>query len=363
MLIFYLIFVLLIIFAIFNDRFTLNTKKYFFNGFGLILILFAGLRGPSVDRDYNSYFKYFQIAPSIDYLFTNSKYFFSQIRTNIEPSITIIMSSLKAISDKWFPLMIMLYAIASISLKLTAIKRLSEFLPYSMLIYFPGLFLLQDMTQIRIGMASGFLLLSIPHIINRNIKKFLVLLLLAIFFHYSALVFAPFYFFNSKSINKIFYSSLIITSIVLGIIHFNPFDIILKFNLGFLTQIIHDQVNSQTLMKKLNIFNVITLSNVLLCIFFIFNANKIKNQYTIILTKIYSFSVIFFYFFSFTPVMAFRTSEVLNIVQIVLIPQLLYIIKPKLLAEGTIILISLFYFLNQILINPIMNPYVSIFMS
>ena len=128
-----------------------------------------------------------------------------------------------------------------------------------------------------------------------------------------------------------------------------------------MSEIIHAQIVAQSLMKKMNIFNVITLFNVVVCIFFIFNSQKFKNKYSIILIKMYSFSLVFYYLFSFSPVIAFRTSEVLNIAQIILLPQLIYIIKPKMLAELTVISISLLYFLNQVLVNAIMKPYIPFF--
>ena len=361
MLIYYLLFFLLTVFAIFNDKFTSNTKNQFFVFFGVLLILFAGLRGLNVDNDYSSYFRYFKDAPTIDTLFSNPKYFFSRIRGNIEPSIIIIMASIKSISSQWFPVVILLYAITSITLKLIAIKRLTEFLPYSMLIYFSGVFILQDMTQIRVAVATGFLMLSISHIVKREFKSFVLLLLLSVLFHYSAIIFAPFYFFNTKSINKALYFILIIASIFLAIIQFNPFEILINFDLGFLSERLQTQISAQIFKEKINIFNVLTLFNVVLCLFFIINSEKFKNKYSILLIKIYSFSIVFYYLFSFSPVIAFRSSEVLNIAHIILLPQLMYIIKPKAFAEGIVILISLLYLLNQVLINPIMEPYVPIF--
>lgn len=361
MLIYYLIFFAIAVFAILNDKFTLKTKKQIFGFFGVFLILFAGLRGLNVDNDYRTYFNYFQETSTIGTLFANPKYFFSRIAGNIEPSIIIIMASIRTISSQWFPVVIFFYAMISITLKLIAIKRLTEFLPYSMLIYFSGIFILQDMTQIRIAVATGFLMLSITYIVNREFKSFVILLLLSVFFHYSAIIFAPFYFLNSKSINKVLYIFLIGISIILGIIRFNPFEILENFDLGFLSQRMNIYTAAQIHAKKINIFNVITLFNVVLCLFFIINSEKFKNKYSILLIKIHSFSIVFFYLFSFSPVIAFRTSEVLNIAHIILLPQLLYIIKQRALAEGTVILISLLYLLNQVLINPIMNPYVPIF--
>jgi hypothetical protein len=131
--------------------------------------------------------------------------------------------------------------------------------------------------------------------------------------------------------------------------------------LGLISQIVHAQVIAQPLLKKMNIFNLITLLNVILGLFFIFNSDRLKNEYSVILIKINSFSIIFYYLFSFSPIISYRTSEVLEIVQIILLPQLIYIIKPKMLAEGIIIIVALLYFINQVLVNPILKPYVCIF--
>lgn len=357
MLIYYLIFILILFFAVTQEKYTVKTRKQFFWSFACVLILFAGFRGQNVDRDYSGYKSYFDNVASIEFLFTNSDYFFSSVQRSLEPSITIIMSFVKTIFSHGFPLVILIYAILSVSLKMVAIKRMSDYFLYSLLIYFAGAFLLQDMTQIRIAVASGFLLLSIPHIVDRNIKKFSLFLFLAILFHYSAIIFIPFYFFNTKKINQGLYISLILASILLAAIKFNPIEILLNSNIEFIVQNIKAQIAARTQFQKVNIFNVIMLFHVFMCITFILLNKKIDNKYTTILTKIYSFSVIFFYLFSFHPIMAFRTSEVLNIVQIILIPQLISVVKPKFLGEILVVVISILYLLNQLLVNPILEPY------
>ena len=270
----------------------------------------------------------------------------------------LIFSTIKSVFNNGFQIAIIFYALLSIGLKLKAIPKLTEFTSYSLLLLFSSVYLLQDFTQIRVAVASGFLLLSIPSIVNRDVMKFAVFVLLAIFFHYSAIIFAPLYFLNSNKINKLLYLLFIVISIFLAITKFTPFDILTKFDLGVYSDRINAYLIGQKWEKReINIFNFSVLIQIMLCIFFIFYSGKIDNKYAIILTKIYTLGIVVFYIFSPAPAIAFRLSDLLNMVQIILIPFIFYFIKPKYVSEIIIILIAAAFFLNQVMINPILHPY------
>ena len=68
------------------------------------------------------------------------------------------------------------------------------------------------MTQIRVGVAAGFFLLALKPLAERQFKKFILYILIASFFHYSAIILFPFWFITNKKFNKkewYFYLSLI----------------------------------------------------------------------------------------------------------------------------------------------------------
>lgn len=358
--IYYFLFVIFVIFAILDANITAKSKYQIFVISGVILVLFAGLRGKNVDADYNSYLYKFNNIPNISILFTNPTLFFSKIK--VEPSMIIIFSFVKSIFKNGFPLVIFIYALFSVTLKLKAIFKMTDFVMLSALIYFSGIFLLQDMTQIRAAFATGFLLLSIPNILNRDFKKYYLYILMAICFHYSAIIFAPFYFFNTKKINKTLYFSILIIPIIFALLKLTPFDFLHHFKLGIYSEKIDAYLIGQRWERRaINLFNFSIIFQIIVCAFFILFSEKTNNKFAVLLTKINCFGVALFYIFSSSPVLAFRLSDILGIVQIVLIPYLIYIIKPKALAEGIVILISMAYFLNQALVNPILKPYTFIF--
>ncbi|NDP19742.1 MAG: EpsG family protein [Paludibacter sp.] len=360
MLIYYIFLFLFLFFAIFENKLTKNSKLLIIVISGVILILFAGLRGERIDRDYHIYQLYYKLVPSFFGFFHDSKSFFSTV--SIEPSFILIFSILKSFFNNGFPIAIFFYALLGVTLKIKAIVKISDQILMSLLIYFTTIFLLQDMNQIRIGVAIGFILLSIPFILERNIVKFSIFIVLAVFFHYSAIIFAPFYFLNFKKINKVFYISLLSIPILLKLINFNPIELLLMFDFGLYTNKLKAYIEMQHWLKAdINLFNFSILIQLFFSTIFIFISEKIENKYAVLLTKIYCFGIASFYLFSFSSVIAFRLSELLTSVQILLLPMLISIIKPKVIAEFAIIIISILYFTNQIVVNNIFHDYVTIF--
>ena len=360
MITYYILFILILIYVIVNYKLTDGSKKLSYHTIGVVLLLFAGFRGMNVDFDYKSYLEIYNKISSIQSFFFNPIYLFNKLQ--YEPSILIIFSLVKSLFNSGFQIAIFLYAFISIGLKLRAIPKLTDFVPYSLLLFFSSIYLLQDFAQIRAAVASGFLLLSIPFIVSKDIKKFSVFVLLAVFFNYSAIIFAPLYFLNTKKINKALYITVIIVSIILAVLRFTPFDFIAKFDLGIYSKKINLYlVGQQWEKRQINIFNFSILLQIAISIFFIFFAEKTNNKYAVILTKICTLGIVLFYLFSSAPVIAFRLSDLLGMVQIILIPFILYFIKPKYIGELIIVIIALAFFLNQILINPILHPYKTFF--
>ena len=345
MLIYYLLLILFIVIALLDTRLTLKSKYILLIVSGIIMIFFAGLRGPHVDKDYDVYLKVFKNLPTINLLFTNSTAFF--LAFSIEPTFIIIGSLLKNLFSNGYIFLILVYAFLGVFLKLRAIVKMTDLVLLSSLIYFSRIFLLQDMIQIRAGVAAGFILLSIPSMEEKNFKKFLMYFLLAFAFHYSAIIILPFFFLNSKKIDKLLYLLVIIVPIFLCLIKFDPLPILAKLDFGIIT----DRINTYILRQKevkdeMILFGIGRIVQILLTIFFVLFSEKSGNKYAIILTKINCYGVACFYLFTFSPAIALRLSELLCCVQIILIPLMYYIIKPKFLAELLVILSSIIYFIN-----------------
>ena len=84
---------------------------------------------------------------------------------------------------------------------------------------------------------------------------------------------------------------------------------------------------NQGLDSDINIFNTLHLLRCITCLFLLYNLNKIAiySNISILWVKIYTISLVSLVVFSDVPVIAFRVSELLQVVEIVLIPTLVLI--------------------------------------
>lgn len=361
MLIFYILISLVLGIALLdNTKLSSNSKAYLLYAMAFVLVLFAGLRGQSVDRDYINYQEFFALIPEIQYFFLDPSTYFEAV--SIEPSFMLIASVIKAFFYNGLPLVIFLYALFSVFLKVKVMIKISDYPLLSFLLYFTTVFFLQDMTQIRVGIALCFAFLSIIAIEERQLVKFSVYILLGVFFHYSIIFFAPFYFIDRKNINKTLYVLVIVVPVFLYFTGFNPLEFLLLFDLGIFTNKLQAYVEMQKWLKEdMNMFNFNILFQIILSVLFVFKAEKSKNEYAIILTKIFAVGIAVFYIFSFSPIIAFRSSELLTSVQIFLLPIIISTFKHKALGEVLVIMFALLHFSNQIIINNIFKPYYTIF--
>jgi hypothetical protein len=320
---FFLIYFLLLIIAIFLRK--SKFENSFFVLTAVLLFLIAGFRSDSVTNDYLGYVEYYNDV--LDHSFST-----------VEPSFVLITEFVNSTFHNVLFLFI-IYAFLGVLFKYIAINLLTEFRLQSVLVYFCNFFLVLEMTQIRAGVASGLLLLCIKPIKERKIWPFLFFALLAFFFHYSALVILLFYFLSSEKINKKIYFSLIPLGFLIYFLKINLF-----FFLDFLqVGLIQSKFESySTYDSEINLFNYLYLSRILLGSLLLWKINLIqeKNSYGIILIKIYFISLFVFCAFATIPGISSRVSELLLIVEILLIPCLIYILRNKALANCLVFFIA-----------------------
>jgi hypothetical protein len=308
----------------------------------LFLILIAGLRPIGLDKDSISYAKIIQ----------------SSIDVNLqdkEPAFWII----KHFNDIFFSgdvhTFFLIFATLGISIKFLAIKKISKMPLLSVIVYLSIYFILHEMTQIRAGVAAGFFLLSIPDIYDRNFRKFIIKALLAISFHYSAIVMLPLYFLNPKRLNIIF---LLLPTIGFILAIFNLSQFFLLNFINILPNFLAYKIQIYLELLKLGEHSEISIINIYYCfllfsiyIFYfllIKNKIKIKSNYDIIFIKILSISLFTFYFFSNVPVFAYRISEFLNVVVIVFFANLILYFNQKNLVFYIMILFLFYMFYKSI---------------
>lgn len=295
----------------------------------LLLFIIAGFRTKGIDRDYFSYV-----------------YWFEKSRDNVELSFNIISETIKKIGGDSYYLFIF-YALMGITTKFFAIKKMSAFPLLSILVYIGYLYPLQELTQIRAGVASGFILLSIYQKNNKKILYSILFMACAIFFHYSSFVVIPILFLNPKKFNKLFYFLAIILSYG-GSIYLSA---ILESVMNYLPAIIKWKIMAYGGEKgtELNVFNAWQLIRVGVACFMILNIDRLSkfNDSYIFLLKIYIIGICSFALFSFNPVFAVRISDLYFVVDLILLPALCHLFPVKSLPKLVVIIISaLFLFLQ-----------------
>ncbi|MGI6219818.1 MAG: EpsG family protein, partial [Bacteroidaceae bacterium] len=105
-----------------------------------------------------------------------------------------------------------------------------------------------------------------------------------------------------------------------------------------------------TIGGDINIYNGVTLLRVLLCLFLLISSERIyvRNNLVFLLTKIYSIAIAAFVLFANLPVVAWRVSELFMIIEIILLPFLIYAFKKEnLIARFAIVFVGgIFLFVN-----------------
>ncbi len=322
----------------------------------VVLILIAGFKPIGVDMDSFTYAEIFsQVGSPVNY--------FKDYRYNsfLEPAyylIPSIVTNYLRLDILW---VFLIFAILGVSLKFIAISRLTDFTFLSVLVYFSNFFLLHELTQIRAGVASGILLLSIIEIQKRNLLRFLLLIGAGILFHYSFIIFLPFYFLNAKEINKKMYLALLFVPYILIALNVNVINLLQIFRLGVFSEKIelYNDLLSMGVYDKIKTYSVVFLVQLFVCTLFVIKSDLLiqNNKYALLLLKIYCIAAACLVMLSTIPVLAIRISELLNIVQIILIPFLLYIIKPRYTALVLVMVFALIIISINLLYVPILKPY------
>lgn len=317
---------------------------YYLAGFSLILI--AGLRSEDICRDYTEYRRYYEGIKNVGNIFF------------IEP--TFVLFTIITPRIEW---LMLIYAVLGVSITLVGIRRLTKFYFLSLLIYFSAYFILHEMTQIRVGVATGLFLLCIEPIYNRKILKFTLITIIAASFHYSALIIFPLYFFRPNKINLILYFTIIPIAYLLHIfgIHFTSLIYLIPAGEAVHQKLMIHQLamSSAEEIPQINVYNIIQLLRIILIYILLWKATLLQksNKYFIVLIKIYILSVTSFVLFADIPVLSFRISELMGVAEIILLPMILYILKPQLIATILSILYAFGSLYMLIIYGKMLKPY------
>jgi len=324
---------------------TLLPKKMrgvgYWSFFGLLIIV-AAFRSNTVDQDYMGYVEYYNNA--IDGMFWN-----------VEPSFLVIAQAVDYAFGN-IKLLFVIYALGSLGLMAIAIKNIDRDRFTVVMFYFSGYFLLWSMTQIRVAIAGALFLFAIPYLAEGKRLKYASLISIATLFHYLSFSLFLLLFINSSIRSARKYLLLIPLGMAIYITGFNvasisdavPIELIAIKLLSYEEQ----KVASH------NIFNYLFIARVLFATFLIFHFRRLEalSKYSGVLLKIYFVGLFIHVAFGASP-LASRASELLLIVEVVLVAIASRLIGNKLASNFLVFVVAGAYLTFNLFYVKLVNPY------
>ncbi len=279
----------------------------------------------------------------------------------IEPTFWLINSINTIFLGGEEQILFLLYAILGVSIKVYVINK-NSLTPYlSLFTYISMFYILQEMTQIRAGVAIGLVFLALEDIAKKKKINFFIKMFIAILFHYSSIIMLLIYFLSAKKINIIFYIILPIVGSIIGLttIPYEGIIFLSKFSPEFLSVKINLYLNQYEngLSRELNPFSI---GNFFLLIIYYINLyllTKYKNfdEYYILCVKLFGFGFFILFSFYFIETFAYRIINFLFFSLIFLLPNIVNYYKQKLLIILLIQIILIYMLMKNISLNLIIN--------
>ena len=299
----------------------------------LFLILIVAFRGP-IDHDYGNYVSVLNNPKDFSISEPTFLLFRWIINTFSLPNVTLFI----------------VYASCAILIKFIAIRKYSKLELVSLLVYFSNVLLLHEMNQIRAGIASALLLISLNFLYRKKYKYYIFIIFISTLFHYSSLGALCLLFLSRTNIkrrgNVIFWAILPISGVIFHLIGFSeiisliPIEVI-RIKLEMYKRLEEMGVDG---FSQVNLFNPYFIFK-LIIYYFLFYKRKyfIKYPQFSLYLKIFGLSLFLFHFLSVvTPLLGYRMSEYIGVVEIFLFPYCFLLFKTN---EQKFMMISAYYFL------------------
>lgn len=293
----------------------------------LFLISFASIRW-NTGIDFNSYENSYNLIKAGESL-------------QIELGFRIIAKILKS-----FTQLLLAYAVISVVAVCLTIENYSHYLFVSLLLFFSNIFLRYDMGIIRQGAAMALVIYSVKYAMNKQWKSFTALILLsAVFFHNSALIFLVIYPIVNKKISRVTMLMTVCVCIIIGLtgIWIGLFRIFSHIPMPMMNRYVNHFLNNMEVNFSLtDVKNLILLSG-----FMYLKNDKEKNDedknYNS-MVNIYFIGTCMFWIFKQFTYFTGRGLDYFFQIEILLIPEFLRRIKSKSIRVITYILVCAYAF-------------------
>jgi hypothetical protein len=226
-----------------------------------------------------------------------------------------------------YRLMLLCIAIFSIIYKLVFFYKESDAPFLSILIYYSSIFLGSDFGQIRQGIAFCFTIMAFQAAYDKRFAHFMMFVLTAAVFHYSAIIIVPFYFLGKMDINEKRFLLLCCSCILCSLVF------------PFLGDIIVVAMNIPYLIEKFNLYKsgqgfsignlILTSVFKLIVIIYYFKEKHIllKKGKRLYFLNLYIWGYAISLLFMYLPALSSRGTLYFEMLELILIPNIITCIK------------------------------------
>lgn len=242
------------------------------------------------------------------------------------------------------------YALIAIPIKLTLLWNLTPFIFTAMIVYLGIYYPMQDVVQIRSGVAVAFLLWSIIPLQDGRYLQASILFLIATLFHYSSLAFLPILFVGKMEIGtywKWILGVSIPICILLYLAGFGAVDLIpgeaIEGKLEHYKDVSETGVGEEYIPYK----QITFLAEIVMLYVFIFFYETIHRHchYAPILIKVLALEMGYLILFADIEVLGKRLHDLFGTFDALSFTCLLYIIRPRYVARIGLAAFSLFHYI------------------
>ena len=335
----------IVVLAFFEDE-EMQSRGWLLIVLATVLTLFVAFRPAGIDNDYNSYLGYYKYPSGVAALLT-------------EPTFKMINGLARFLEAPL--LLFIIYAFLAVPLKVYAIKRLSPYWYLSILLWFTHLFVIQEMTQIRVAVSTGIFLFSLPLLAEGDKKRFFLCLVFAVLFHYSALALLPLILIGNKYLSRRFRCLLIVLPIAVYAFPFAGMEMLKWIPIPFIQQKLQMyeelMVYEGGVWADINIYNAMALVRLFAYYVLIWRYDYLKEKYPYMpmLLKVFCYSICVYVGLSFLPPIAMRVEEFIAIIDCILFPLLAVLIRPHWLGRLLVVLYAICILLANIFLYKLLK--------
>lgn len=333
-------YIIILILTLFSVYLQFNPKKSEIRALSIVSFLFilalGGLRY-RVGADWYSYENLFNAVRKLSDVFSARE----------EKLFMLFLYGCKKIANSYSFFVFFLFAI-SFYLKFKTITKYSPDIFISLIIYFYTLLLIYDLNGIRQGMAMAIVLASLSPILDKKLLQFISLIIIATFFHTSAILFLPFYWLSRINISKRALFIVIAVSLIISI----PIRSLIENNSIVQSLLALDSfshystyLTNENTGRDVSIISIAVFQRIFIFSLFFINYNKIivREDLKLLLFNGYFIAIIIFIFLSFSAEFASRLSFYYKSLEIFMVP---IIITSQKRISNRIILVLIFVMLS-----------------